>query len=111
MKRCPKCDATYADETLNFCLEDGEWLVDDTGEPATAILHTTDTSNDMPTRAQLSMTDATAILSNSSQSSAAVTGNRNKWLIAAALGMVLIGGFAAGAFFLSSRNSSNQIES
>ena len=23
MKRCPVCDRTYADETLNFCLEDG----------------------------------------------------------------------------------------
>ena len=37
MKRCPKCNATYSDETLNFCLEDGEWLVAD-GESATAIL-------------------------------------------------------------------------
>ncbi|MEO8574723.1 MAG: hypothetical protein ABI481_12195 [Pyrinomonadaceae bacterium] len=32
MKRCPKCDAKYADETLNFCLEDGEWLGNDAGE-------------------------------------------------------------------------------
>ena len=37
MKRCPQCNATYADETLNFCLEDGEWLVTDDA-PATAIL-------------------------------------------------------------------------
>jgi hypothetical protein len=27
MKRCLKCDQTYTDETLNFCLNDGEMLV------------------------------------------------------------------------------------
>ncbi len=26
MKHCPKCSRTYTDETLNFCLDDGEWL-------------------------------------------------------------------------------------
>src|SRR5688572_6460528 len=40
MKRCPKCGETYTDETLNFCLEDGEWLVGAavTDEPPTAVL-------------------------------------------------------------------------
>src|SRR5689334_20237917 len=36
MKRCPQCNRTYADETLNFCLEDGEWLLNG-DDPATAI--------------------------------------------------------------------------
>jgi uncharacterized protein DUF4190 len=27
MKRCPKCNQTYTDETLNFCLNDGEMLL------------------------------------------------------------------------------------
>jgi hypothetical protein len=27
MKHCPKCGRTYTDETLNFCLEDGDWLI------------------------------------------------------------------------------------
>ena len=27
MKQCLKCDNTYADDSLNFCLEDGEMLV------------------------------------------------------------------------------------
>ncbi|MGH9949420.1 MAG: hypothetical protein ACRD6X_19785, partial [Pyrinomonadaceae bacterium] len=37
MKQCPKCITTYADDTLNFCLEDGEWLkeVSANDEPAT----------------------------------------------------------------------------
>lgn len=26
MKACPKCNRQYFDETLNFCLDDGEWL-------------------------------------------------------------------------------------
>jgi TolB-like protein len=39
MKHCPQCDRTYTDETLNFCLEDGETLIsDDSGsESPTAI--------------------------------------------------------------------------
>ena len=32
MKQCPRCRRAYPDETLNFCLDDGAWLVD----PATA---------------------------------------------------------------------------
>src|SRR4051812_6062653 len=28
MKRCPECRRSYADETLNYCLDDGAALVD-----------------------------------------------------------------------------------
>jgi hypothetical protein len=40
MKRCPECSRVYADETLNFCLDDGARLVYDNGgvEAPTAIL-------------------------------------------------------------------------
>jgi TolB-like protein len=39
MKRCPQCSRVYDDAKLNFCLDDGEWLVDiGQPEPATAIL-------------------------------------------------------------------------
>ena len=31
MKRCLKCGQTYSDETLNFCLDDGELLVHQSG--------------------------------------------------------------------------------
>jgi len=61
MKRCPKCQRTYPDETLNFCLDDGEWLVWESNEPETAILHEPDAPNDAPTRAQIHTTDRTAI--------------------------------------------------
>ena len=36
MKRCPECRRNYADETLNFCLDDGAPL--ELAEPATAFL-------------------------------------------------------------------------
>jgi hypothetical protein len=40
MKTCPKCQRTYDDETLRFCLEDGSPLFDarDSAAPATEIL-------------------------------------------------------------------------
>ncbi|HJZ78863.1 MAG TPA: discoidin domain-containing protein [Pyrinomonadaceae bacterium] len=41
MKRCPKCNRTYQDDTLRFCLEDGSLLTSATREgeaPSTAIL-------------------------------------------------------------------------
>src|SRR5436190_11161209 len=40
MKRCPICSRVYEDESLNFCLDDGEWLVEGTvaDEAPTAIL-------------------------------------------------------------------------
>ncbi|MEP6704207.1 MAG: DUF4190 domain-containing protein [Acidobacteriota bacterium] len=36
MKRCLECDQTYSDDTLNFCLNDGELLINQSGyEPPT----------------------------------------------------------------------------
>ena len=116
MKRCPECRRDYTDETLNYCLDDGATLVDGPAspggiEPATAIFHTTDTANDAPTRSQLRTTDATAILSDTSQSPAAETKRRTNWLMFAPLVAILIGASAIGAFFLSGGSSSKQIQS
>ncbi|HTK38124.1 MAG TPA: hypothetical protein VL325_06500 [Pyrinomonadaceae bacterium] len=36
MKRCPKCNADYYDNMLEFCLEDGTRLASLSGSPATA---------------------------------------------------------------------------
>ncbi len=33
MKQCPRCSQTYSDESLNFCLEDGELLTTFAKEP------------------------------------------------------------------------------
>ena len=35
MKRCPKCNADYYDNMLEFCLEDGTRLTSPSGAPAT----------------------------------------------------------------------------
>ena len=67
MKQCPQCSRTYTDETLNFCLDDGEWLLAD-DEPATAILSepgavaTRSQGDESPTRYQIHTTDKTAVL-------------------------------------------------
>lgn len=45
MKRCPKCNSTYSDESLEFCLQDGFKLLDvkeapeGSTEPATEVLN------------------------------------------------------------------------
>lgn len=36
MKQCPRCNHTYSDDQLNFCLEDGELLTAYTSEPPPA---------------------------------------------------------------------------
>lgn len=41
MKRCPSCNRTYTDTSLNFCLDDGTPLVTDTGiDPNATIRYT-----------------------------------------------------------------------
>ncbi|MBA3353267.1 MAG: PD40 domain-containing protein, partial [Blastocatellia bacterium] len=71
MKRCPECSRDYYDETLLYCLDDGNALLDGPAsrdEPATAILSepgavaTGLPSGESPTRLQINTTDQTAIL-------------------------------------------------
>jgi len=62
MKQCPKCQRSYTDETLNFCLDDGEWLRDATGdEPATAIQPPADVTVE-PRSAAKQTTDETVVI-------------------------------------------------
>ena len=73
MKRCPECRRDYNDETLLYCLDDGNPLLEgpaaapSSDEPATAILSepgaiaTGFPSSESPTRAQIHTTDQTAI--------------------------------------------------
>lgn len=52
MKKCPKCSRVYADESLNFCLDDGEWLeaVHSPIDAPTAIISGEDLSSERPTK-------------------------------------------------------------
>lgn len=61
MKRCPECRRDYYDETLLYCLDDGNALLEGPAsgsEPATAILHETTAPHEAATRAQIHMTEA-----------------------------------------------------
>jgi Tol biopolymer transport system component len=78
MKRCPECRRDYYDDTLLFCLDDGNALLDGPAsgksdspasavsefgdEPRTAILHETAPLADDDTQAQLTSTNPTAVL-------------------------------------------------
>jgi hypothetical protein len=77
MKRCPECRRDYVDDTLLYCLDDGNALLDGPAsgksqppaaagsqfdDPQTAILHPTVAPVEGLTRAQINTTDATAIL-------------------------------------------------
>lgn len=48
MKRCPSCNRTFTDVSLNFCLEDGTPLVNDTGLDPGATLRYTDAHQTNP---------------------------------------------------------------
>ena len=71
MKRCPECRRDYYDDTLLYCLDDGNALLEGPASadgPATAILSepgaiaTGFPASEAPTRAQIITTDQTAIL-------------------------------------------------
>lgn len=60
MKHCPQCNRTYTDETLNFCLEDGETLVsDDRGSESPTAIQVPDLAS---ADAVVRPTDRTALL-------------------------------------------------
>jgi len=110
MKRCPECRRDYADDTLLYCLEDGVALVQGSvpspDEPQTAILHSTDTSGEAPTRAQIHTTAAEP------QGSVGIrSGGFDKRLLLApvALAVIAVGGYFGYRYLGSS--TTGQIDS
>lgn len=93
MKRCAKCDQTYNDGTLNFCLLDGTQLIDTVSEPTLVIPKGRETSP--PTVVVQRAPKGTAVM----------------WGVAAGLLVVLIGGgliaFLAYTFWGSDINRRN----
>src|SRR4051794_8084084 len=102
MRRCPKCKRTYNDEKLNYCLEDGERLIDAAlgDESATAILP----SSESPTLAY----DASGSNAPSTHPATASTQSR-KYVLAGVIGAVILA--AAGAYLYFGRTTSARIES
>jgi TolB-like protein/Flp pilus assembly protein TadD len=122
MKRCPQCRRDYYDETLLYCLDDGNPLLDgpasgseppasasgqfDDG-PQTAILHNTASQPEADTRAQVFTTDQTAVLPSIHPHTASTKNS----LIAGAIGIVLITALGIGSYWLYGRADSAQINS
>jgi TolB-like protein/Flp pilus assembly protein TadD len=135
MKRCPECRRDYYDETLLYCLDDGNALLDGPAkpeppalaggqfvEPETAILHSTVAPGETPTHAQVHTTDATAILSTGAEAAPrgslgrlsekhSFSENKAARQLIAVLAVVilLVGGFFGYQYF--SGSSGNQINS
>jgi TolB-like protein len=136
MKRCPECRRDYYDETLLYCLDDGNALLEGPAtvrssddepatailseppasaggqfdEPQTAILHSTDVPGEAPTRAQIHTTEQTAVLpSGIADVPKSKSFDKRLLLVPVALALIVLGGFLAYQYFSSS--SSNQINS
>jgi TolB-like protein/Flp pilus assembly protein TadD len=63
MKQCPQCSRVYADASLNFCLDDGEWLVElqSSEEPSTALFTSSGSLGEPTAANQAAETDQTAV--------------------------------------------------
>jgi TolB-like protein len=111
MKRCPECRRDYYDDTLLYCLDDGNALLEGparsepgavaTGfpsdEPQTAILHSTAASGEAPTRAQIDLTNETAILPSGAEAEPRrKVGSKQRQLAALAFAVLIL---AVGGFF------------
>jgi TolB-like protein len=112
MKTCPQCRRVYQDATLNFCLEDGEWLVDpDEQEPPTAILSEPGAAGESGTRPQVHTTDQTVILPAQTREASAAPRLLDKRLLAVPvlLAVIVLSGFFGYSYFKS--KDSGQINS
>lgn len=124
MKRCPECRRDYYDNSLLYCLDDGSALLDGpampeppvslsgkfAGEPATAILRSSVAPDEAGTRAQIDITNETAILP-ASTGSVSGTASKKSSLIAGVLGILLVTSLGAGSYLYYGRGSSKQIDS
>lgn len=98
MKRCPECRRDYYDDSLFYCLEDGNALVQGSvpspDEPATAILHETAPPSEAATRAQIHTTEQTAVLpSGVAELPEAKSFDKRLVLAPLALAVIVLGGF------------------
>lgn len=95
MKRCPECRRDYYEDTLLYCLDDGNALLEgpatvSSDEPATAILHSTAAPGEAQTRAQIHMTDQAADLPTGSGDMVPKSTGFDKWLLAIPFMLLII---------------------
>lgn len=85
MKQCPECRRLYSDESLNFCLVDGEWLVEESSDDSpTAVLVPPVPDAEALTRQYADRDNSRPVEPNTDDASGAQTGisypNR-RWLL------------------------------
>ncbi len=100
MKRCPECRRDYYDDTLLYCLDDGNALLEGPAtapggdEPATAILHSTAAPGEAATKAQIHTTEQTAVLPSGVAEIPQTKGFDKRLVLAPfALAVIVLGGF------------------
>ena len=104
MKRCPECRRDYYDDTLLYCLDDGNALLEgpaSVDEPATAILHATEPPGEAATRAHIHMPGQTAVLPTGKGEIVPKPRGIEKRLVAALflLAIIVLGGFFGYRYF------------
>lgn len=113
MKICPTCRKTYADENLNFCLEDGSVLAyAGSGQAETVIMNPPRPTD--PNPAAFSQPPTEPAWSNQQQYSMRPKKSSKTWLwVVGILGLavLLCGGGAAGLLLLASMSDSNRANS
>ncbi|MGB2914155.1 MAG: FlgO family outer membrane protein, partial [Pyrinomonadaceae bacterium] len=122
MKRCPECRRDYYDDTLLYCLEDGNALVQGSvpspDEPATAILSGLEvpaidgSASESPTVAQIHTTEQTAIFPTGAEAEPLRNvGSKQRQLAVLAIAVLIlaVGGFFGYRYF--SASGSKQINS
>lgn len=103
MKQCPKCHRVYSDETLNYCLDDGDELVYGPGntDPHTVIL-----TSESPTRIySVERSDPSATLSFARSR---IFDRRRSWLL---LLIPIVASAGYFAYHFTSNGPVNQIDS
>jgi eukaryotic-like serine/threonine-protein kinase len=101
MKKCPQCGREY-DTSMSFCLDDGVELLygPGSGEPQTAILHSTAAPGEARTQVQPHTTEPTSVFP-SGAGDVPKPGKFDKRLLLAALAFagILLGGFVGFRYF------------
>src|SRR5688500_13235842 len=106
MKRCPQCNRGYADETQNFCLDDGTWLVGDESDAApTAILPGDNSLANAPTQQQLNVTRQTEVQASDGEHVRPKILHKWPVVLTAALLVLLLGGVGAWMYRSAGRDS------
>jgi TolB-like protein/Tfp pilus assembly protein PilF len=111
MKTCLKCKRVYNDASLNFCLEDGEWLAEDSDavENPTAILTPEISGDDVFTRKFGPATNAATDAQHTDF--AEDNASRKNWLAIGGVSIMIFALIGVGAYLLYTRTSRAAIRS